>query len=191
MSTIDAYSKPSQNSRMDLLAKIVNSWKPLTIFAKTLHRCLIGFQIRHWTTSSCILALMKERDPTQDPNFKSLTRTLFLNFLIFNCTIDKSQKSWIDNFFLKLVFHYLKNVYLISCIENVSRLATAIDCQNSLSSISDRKKWWEIFQKKNKSKGATYKRISLFLVRLQTASLWLDKKLSVLEQYTKRISRTY
>ena len=110
---------------------------------------------------------------------------LISSFLITQLINPRNLES--TTFFLKLVFHYLKNVYLISCIENVSRLATAIDCQNSLSSISDRKKWWEIFQKKNKSKGATYKRISLFLVRLQTASLWLDKKLSVLEQYTKRI----
>ena len=34
MSTTEAYSEPCQTSRMDRLAKIVNTRKPLTIFAK-------------------------------------------------------------------------------------------------------------------------------------------------------------
>ena len=32
---VEALSKPSQISKMELSAKIVNSWKPLTISAKT------------------------------------------------------------------------------------------------------------------------------------------------------------
>ena len=34
LATVETYTEPSQTSKMELFAKIVNSWKPLTIFAK-------------------------------------------------------------------------------------------------------------------------------------------------------------
>ena len=33
--TPEAYSEPSGTSKMEFFAKIVNGWKPLTIFAKS------------------------------------------------------------------------------------------------------------------------------------------------------------
>ena len=39
----EVYSEPSQTSKMDRFAKIVNRFQPLSIFCKTLHRrCLTG-----------------------------------------------------------------------------------------------------------------------------------------------------
>ena len=44
---LEAYSEPSQTSKNELLAKIMNGWKPQIIFCKKLYiRCLIGFWIR-------------------------------------------------------------------------------------------------------------------------------------------------
>ena len=34
LATAETYSEPSQTSKMEFFAKIINSWKPLTIFAK-------------------------------------------------------------------------------------------------------------------------------------------------------------
>ena len=43
----EAYSERSRSSKMELFAKIVNSWTPLTIFTKKLHlKCSAGFWIR-------------------------------------------------------------------------------------------------------------------------------------------------
>ena len=49
MERSEAYSKPCQTCKRKLFAKIVNDWKPLTIFGKKLHlRCLKRFWIRPW-----------------------------------------------------------------------------------------------------------------------------------------------
>ena len=44
---LEVYSKPSQTSRIELFAKLINSWKPITISRKKLHFSIMSDRILH------------------------------------------------------------------------------------------------------------------------------------------------
>ena len=110
----EAYWEPCQTSKMELFAKTVDIWRPLTIFCKMLHlSCLTGFWIQlsielrdvnTWCVLAFVFSGVFEKQNCNLVTIKCLSQfwfmLIFVNiFKIYNVT-ENSKKILLSRIFL-------------------------------------------------------------------------------------------